>query len=215
MKMNLSSKEFERARELEALGIPIDAELMERSQKFTSGLLIDQDPNIPQTTIFDMGRRKTGIIISMFLMNKSEQVIRLAAARLNLPWSNNIRWLEDPRRRAPAKDDYGFPECHYPYIERDTVLNHRFGPSGKLFPGDSLECFLLGTCEERIPEQYCNRALLESTLAIFDGRNNSYALPLKFLVTRDQKPRQRVGAAKGKINSKQVRRTFSLKEVVV
>jgi hypothetical protein len=131
-------------------------------------------------------------------MNNSDKVIRLAAARLRVPWSDRVRWLQDPRRESPARDYYGLAGSDYPPVERDAVLNHFFKASQKLFPGDFLEGFLLGACEAPIPDQYRNRAPFESILVIYDGSNNSYELPLKFLVARDQAPRGNVTTPKGK-----------------
>jgi hypothetical protein len=201
MGKTLTSKELKRARELEALGIPLDGELLEKSQKACSGLLIDQDPNILQTAIFDVDSRKTGVMIGMFLMNQTDHAIGLKMALLSVPWSKQIHWLEDPLRHVPAKSYYSLLNSDYPQIERDSALNHRFGPKRKLLPGESLEGLLLGWFEEPIPDQYRNRELFETTLMIFDGGNNSFPVDFKFLVTRDLKHRKRLEAAQEQVQS--------------
>jgi hypothetical protein len=184
MGMKISATELLRARQLEALGVPLDDEVLAKSQEASRGLWISQDPNIPQTTIFDTISGGTGVIISLSICNESDQMIRISAARLDIFWCKQVRWLDDPLRKAPVKHYYSIPMPDFPRFERDAILNHRFGPNGKLFPGDQLDGFLLGIGVEPIPDQYINRALFEARLWIFDGRNHRYIVDLEFLTCR-------------------------------
>jgi hypothetical protein len=196
MTLTISSKEFLRAKQLEALGIPLDGEVLEKSQEACHRLWIGQDPNNFETILFDLGSRGTSVMITLKIWNESDQMIRLAAARLEIPWCDQIHWLEDPHRDVPRKLFYSFPSPVLQRYERDAVLNHRFGPNGKLLSGFGLHGFLLGIGEEPIPDHYRDRELYEARLSIFDGRNNPYSLDLKFLVMRDLKHRQGLKAAK-------------------
>jgi hypothetical protein len=67
MKANLSRKELERAKQLGALGIPLDPESIAKSEELAGRLSINQDPDILQTTIFDVSPQNTGIMISICL----------------------------------------------------------------------------------------------------------------------------------------------------
>jgi hypothetical protein len=190
MTIKISPKELLRAKQLETLGIPLDEEVMERSQYAYQGLTLDQDPNPLQTTIWDSESGGTGIVIDLFVRNDSDQVIRLSAARLEIPWCNQIRWLEDPFRSAPHKYFYSFPNSDLQSYGRDTVLNHCFGRNSALFPRDPLDGLLLGIAAEPIPDKYRDGQLFEARLSIFDGRKNAYAINVKFLVSRDLKHRR-------------------------
>lgn len=98
-----------RARQLGALGIPLDEEVLEKSQEACHGLWMAQNPNIPQTTIFDTISGGTGVIICISVFNESDHLIRISAVRLDIFWCKQIRWLEDPLRKAPAKHYYLLP----------------------------------------------------------------------------------------------------------
>ncbi|HEV2520744.1 MAG TPA: hypothetical protein VGT24_00065 [Candidatus Acidoferrales bacterium] len=196
MPTKISANELIRVKELETLGILLDGEVLEKSQDAFRGLWLGQGPNIVGTTIFDTTSRGTGISIDLNICNDSCQMIRLSAARLDVPWCKQIHWLEDPFRSAPIKHYYSLPMPHCQTLDRDVVLNHRFGPKKWLFPKDWLDGFLLGIGEEPIPDKYYDRQLFEARLSIFDGRQNSYPLDVKFLVHRDPNHHQRLKADK-------------------
>jgi hypothetical protein len=194
MTIKISSKEFLRAKQLETLGIPLDHEVLEKRKEACHGLWMGQDPSIPQTILFDMVSGHTGVVIALKICNESEQMISLRAARLKIPWCNQICWLEDPFRNAPRKFIYSFPKPDLQGFERDLVLNHQFGQNSKLFLGDQLDGFLLGIGDEPIPDQFRDCEIFEASLSIFDSRNNPHSLNVKFLVTRDIKRCQRLKA---------------------
>jgi hypothetical protein len=187
MAIKIGSTEFSRAKELEALGIPLDGEVLEKSQEPCRGLWIDQDPQTPHTRLFDTISGGTGVWITVWI--GVYRIIRVSAVRLDIPWCKQIRWLEDPLRKAPAKYYYSFPVPGTPRFERDAVLNHQLRSNSKLFPGQ-LDGFLLGIGEEPIPDQYRDREPFEARLSIFDGRNNQYSVDLKLLVSWDVRHHQ-------------------------
>ena len=196
MGIKISAEEFLRAKQLETLGIPLDGEVLGKNQEACRGLWIRQDPIILLTTIFDTISGGTGVQICLSICNEFHPMIRTSAARLDIVWCEQMRWLEDPLRKAPAKNYYSLPMPNYPRLERDLVLNHRFGPNRKLLRGDKMDGFLLGIGEEPIPDQYRDRQLFEARLTIFDGRNNEYPFDVKFLVHREPKRRQQLKVAK-------------------
>lgn len=189
MTVSITEKEYLQAKELEKLGIPLDNELLAKSRAALRGFYIDQDPNIPQTMLFDSIPGGTGVLITLSIQNGTEQTICLSSARLDIPWCNQLGWLEDPMRSAQAKPYYTVPISGSHRIERDFVLNHRIGRTTKIHPGDRLDGFLLGVAPESIPGNYIDRSIFKARLSIFDTRNNAYTQGLTFLVCRYLKNR--------------------------
>jgi hypothetical protein len=212
MAMKMTAKELLHAKELEALGIPLDGEVLEKVLDAYRGLWIGQDPISIHTELFDLASGGTGISIGLTVWNESSRIIRLKAAGLEIWWCNQIRWLEDPFRNAPRKFFYSFPKPDTHTFERDAVLNHQIGRKHELLPGNRLDRFLLGIGEEPIPDHYREGELFEAPMSIYDGRNNAYPLDLKFRISRDQKNRQRLMAHKETFAARRAGRSSILSE---
>jgi hypothetical protein len=189
MRIFISEKEYHHAKDLEKLGIPLDNDLLERSRGALRGFDIDQDPNIPQSRIFDAVSGGTGTLITLSIQNRTDRTIRLNHVRLDIPWCEKIYWLEDPKRSAPAKLYYTVPNPESQRLEHDSVLNHRIGKNHKLYPGDRLLGFLLGIAPESIPADFVDRSLIRARLSMFDTKDNAYTQELKVLICRELKNR--------------------------
>jgi hypothetical protein len=180
----MSSKDLALAGQLLDAGIPLDGDVLEEAAARTcSRLSVFQSPNFIETNVFDLESGGTSYILSVALHNESDQVVRLQAFRLGIPWwENSFRWLEDPFRKSEYT--YSFPAPGPAGFERDVVLNHRLGDQGRIMPGDWLEGLLLGVGDEPIPEEHCDRQRIEMPLSIFDGQGNRYQLDARFYVSR-------------------------------
>jgi hypothetical protein len=172
-------------------GIPLDGEVLAETRAAWRGLSIDQSPNNIETCIFDSSSGGIGVLLGLVIWNNSDRTIRVDEARLQISCCKQIRWLDDPFRKAPRKYCYMFPSADCLEFDRDVVLNHRFGPQGRLRPDKWLDGLLLGMGEGRIPDEYDDRQCLPARLSVFDGRGKRYDADVKFLVSRDRKHRQR------------------------
>jgi hypothetical protein len=191
-----SPNQLARAKELQTLGIPFDGEILEKFEATSRALYLAQDPNPPNTYVFDLRSGGTGIIIDFIVLNDSDQKIRLAGARLDFPWSAQFHWLEDPFRSNPRGWAYVFPAPDPQKYDRGTVLNHHFGAK-ILLPGEDLRGFLLGKEEARIPARYENYQRLQGQLLVFDGKGIQRTLALDFQVCREKKVHEQQKIAEG------------------
>jgi hypothetical protein len=134
----------------------------------------------------------TGYILSIEIYNESDRIVWPCAYRLK-PLSNecHFRWLESSSHGAEPKFVYKLPGETAGGFGPDEVLNHRFGPRYRLYPGDSLEGLLLGFGEKSISTEYRDQQLACTSLTIFDQRGIRCETKVNLLVNRRAPARKR------------------------
>ena len=185
MNIRISSEERELFEELQAGGIPVHRDLLERIRSVREELSITSDRGA-RNAIFDPLAGGVVYLIRVLVKNRSDQIVRLKAFRLETP-------LEDPRihwLRGPFEDF--LQECARVYplfknvVQSADILNDRFGRKGTLCPGDYLDGFLLGWGETSIPWEYDHRQPVPVRLAVYDSRGNCYHFAISLLMRRWQ-----------------------------
>jgi hypothetical protein len=181
----MSSEDLALVRQLRDAGIPLDGEVLEAAARTCSRLSVLQSPNFIETNVFDLESGGTGYMLSVVVHNDSDQIVRLQAFRLDIPWfENSFRWLQDPFRESPRQYTYSFPAPGPSGFERDIILNHRIGARGRIMPGDWVEGLLLGIGDEPMPGKYCDRQRVKMPFSVFDGKGKKYQLDAMFHVSR-------------------------------
>jgi hypothetical protein len=171
----VTSKDGMEFSELQALGVPLDGRVMERSRTAELGLYLRVFESPIDCTILDAQLGGTFLMIPVIICNDSPRVIRLDQCRIVLPWHDpDFRLLEDPWRKMPREYSYSSPKVPTLSFEREAVLNHRFGHQGRLNPGDSLDGLILGAGSQAIPDQYHHRQGVDVQLVIIDGKGKMY-----------------------------------------
>jgi hypothetical protein len=170
-----TSKDGMEFSELQALGVPLDGGVVERSRAAEQGLRIHVFQAGIDCTILDAQFGGTFLMIHFVISNDSPRVIRLDQCRIEVPWfDQDFRLLEDPWQKIPREHSYASPNAPTLQFERDAVLNHLFGNQGRLNPGDSLDGMLLAAGSQTIPDQYQHREGVNLQLLIIDGQGRVY-----------------------------------------
>jgi hypothetical protein len=200
-----NSEDFALARRLRDRGIPVDEYEVERMQAACAGLQILEDRSLP-STVFDLSSGGAGCLLSVVISNESRRP--LAPAHIGfegLDWGT-MSLLPDPHKEYPAsrgnkhrrvrdnsgclvdyssaRNFYVFPIQPVMTYPRDEVLNHRIARSCFLYPGESLEGWLLAVGEEPIPPEYGNRDRLKMRLTLFDQRGHVHRATFHPMVQR-------------------------------
>jgi|HubBroStandDraft_4_1064222.scaffolds.fasta_scaffold531741_1 hypothetical protein len=188
--MNTSKDEMEFS-ELQALGVPLDGGVVERSRTAELGLRIHLFQAGIDCTIFDAQFGGTFVMIHVVISNDSPQVVRLDQCRIELPWLDpEFHLLKDPWQKIPREHSYSSPNAPTLPFERDAVINHRFGHQGRLSPGDSLDGMLLGAGSKAIPDQYQHREGVKVQLLIVDGQGKVYQENPRVMLDRSEQLRR-------------------------
>ena len=199
-------EDFARARRLRDRGIPLDEYELKRMEAVCLGLMILEDTSLP-STVFDLSSGGAGYILSVVISNESRRPLAPVHIGFESPdWEAGMRLLPDPYKEYPARRgnahrrvrdnsgclvDYSNARNFYVFrirplmiYPRDEVLNHRIARSCFLYPGDSLEGWLLAVGEKPIPPEYGNRDRLEMRLTLFDQRGHFYRATFRPMVQR-------------------------------
>ena len=195
-----------RASELRKLGIPIDAYELERMKPAPSGLFIAADLELPGF-VSNCCSQGTGYVFGVTIWNDSE--CRLAPVHIvfRAPKlaTTGIQLLADPRksptppiRKTPEgrykcnleRNTYAFPGSSQELYPRDSILNHRIGPSAYLYPGDELQGFLLAVSDSLIPPDYTEGQRVATSLTLFDQCGFSRRCTVHLVVRRSKKERE-------------------------
>ncbi|MGB8591992.1 MAG: hypothetical protein WA755_00280 [Candidatus Acidiferrales bacterium] len=162
-------------------GIPLDEEVVRDATAAGRGLSVYQ---VGRSQITDLELGGTGYLLGIGIRNESNRILSPCAYRLELPWDDEqFGWLEPSSLRKQAGKIYGW-QGEGPGYPANVVLNHCVGARSRLFPGDCLEGWLLGTGQATIPGAYRDRERVKAGLTVFDGRANRYAMDVKFAVHR-------------------------------
>ena len=204
----VTSKDSIEFSELQALGVPLDGGVLERTRTATLRLYIKIFPSVIDCTICDAQYGGTFLMIHAFICNDSPRVIRLDQCRIELPWYEpDFRLLEDPWRKMPREHSYISPKVPTLLFEREAALNHRFGNQGRLNPGDSLDGMVLGVGSQAIPDQYHHREGVDVQMVIIDGRGKVYQVNARVMLDRsEQLKRQREARERASARNKDKRK---------
>ena len=179
--------ELRRLFELRSLGIPLDEEVLQGLDAACRGLAIYQAGTNIENSIFDLDSGGAAYMLAVAICNVSDQILRLQEPRLEMAWPEpHFRWLENPLAKVPREYFYSFPPPGPAGFDLDAVLNHRFRPGCKLYPGNWLEGLLVGVGGASVPDQYLNRQGVRMRLSILDGRGNLYSSDVVLVVSRKE-----------------------------
>ncbi len=173
--------------ELAAGGIPLDEEVVGSLKASGGGLSIYQSLTSFESYVTNLEFGGTGYVLSLEIYNGSDRIVWPCAYRLT-PLANEreFRWLEIASPRVEGEPPYQFPGETSGGFGDAEVLNHRLGRKYRLYPGDSLDGFLLGAGQQPLLPEYRNGQLLDVTLSIFDQRDIRYEANMQLMV--DRKP---------------------------
>ena len=190
MGTNLKAIDFS---ELQALGVPLDWEILERTRAVSLGLQIQVIESAVDATIFDAQFGGIILMIHAAIHNDSLKVIRLDECQIELPWEDpDFRLLQASWRKMPREYMYSSSLAPTLQFESEAVLNHRFGRRGRLNPGALLDGMILGAGIQPIPDRYQHRQRVDVQLAIIDGRGKVYLETARVMLDRSvQLMRQR------------------------
>jgi hypothetical protein len=160
---------------LQALGVPLDGEVLERIRAASLGLSIHTFETAADAFIADTPVGGALLAIHVVIANDSPRVIRIHQFRVGLPWIDpDFTLLADPRHNIPREQLYWSAKDPTLRFNREAVLNHRTGSRGRLAPGESIDGILFGAGEQAIPEPFHNSKWVEVTLGIVDGRGTTH-----------------------------------------
>jgi hypothetical protein len=207
-------KDFALASRLRDRGIPPDDYEFERMRAACAGLQILEDAG-PPSTVFDLSSGGAGYRLSVVISNQSTRPLAPAHIVFEGPdWEIGMSLLPDPHKEYPARrghahrrvrdhsgcivdyssarNFYVFP-THTPMVyPRDEVLNPRIARSCFLYPGESLEGWLLAVGEKPIPPEYRDRDRVEMRLTLFDQRGHFHRAIFHPMVQRSRQEQQRL-----------------------
>lgn len=187
MSNTVDSKELRLLQDLHKGGIPIDEALLKEREAAFRGIIVRQTGCAVDNAIFDRGYDETCYLLSLAVTNTSDRNIRLQACRLEIPWAEwNFHWLPNPLAKIPREYDYADPAIGPAGFDPEVVLNHRFGEGCTLTPGESMQGFLIGAGESRVPGKYANRRGIRMRLTVFDGKGNPSPLDVILGVQRSE-----------------------------
>jgi hypothetical protein len=196
--MKITERELRRLEELHEGGTFVDPTVLEEARAARRGLEIDQDPNWFQSLVLPKASGGVGIVVSLEMENVSDRIIRPKAARLQLPWPDaDFHWLKKPSsKEVRERGGYVLAACGTHEFHPSVVLNHRFGRDLELYPGDSIEGFLLGVGTASVPDTYPNYMRVPARLTVFTGKCDSYGAWVELALMREEQPRRRKSAGK-------------------
>jgi hypothetical protein len=164
------------ARRIRAAGVPISAgnDGLGMATSLNEGLLVYVDGGETETVAFDWCGGIGCIINVVITINVSRFAI--SAFGLELPWTDEVRWLENPRGKDARSSPYRFGRT----LEFDwnRVLNHRADVQRIHSRGTSVVGCLLGTASASIPDDFRHGVLIPSFLDVFDQWGRCYRTPI-------------------------------------
>jgi hypothetical protein len=195
-------------------GIPLDEYEFERMKAACLGLEIWENIDSP-STVFNLPSGGAGYELNVAISNHSERPLAPVHIGFEGPgWETNMRLLSDPQKVYPARQrntrrqvrdhrgvliDYSVARNTYCFsaywtdgYEREAALNHRIARSGVLYPGDSVEGWLLAVGEESIPFDYRDRDRLKMRLTVFDQRGRFHRAFFHPMVQRSRQEERRL-----------------------
>ena len=206
-------QEFALARRLRARGIPVDEYEFERMKAACAGLEILEDAG-PPSTVFDLSSGGTGCILSVVISNGSKRPLAPARIGFEGPDWETMSLLPDPHKEYPARrgtthrrvrdnsgrivdysnarNFYVFPTRTPMAYPRGEVLNPRIARRCFVYPGESLEGWLLAVGEKPIPPEYRDRDRVKMRLTLFDQRGQFRPAIFHPMVERSRQGQQRL-----------------------
>jgi hypothetical protein len=197
---------FALVRRLRDRGIPVDEYRFERIQASCAGLDILQDG---PASVFDLSSGGVGCELYVVILNESRWPLAPEHVAFEGPdWATGMSLLPDPYKVYPAgrgnthrrvrdnsgffvdystaRNAYVFPIYSHPprIFPRTDALNHQLARSCVLYPGESLEGWLLPVGQKPLPPEYRDGDRLKMRLTLFDQRGRFHRATFHLIVQR-------------------------------
>lgn len=120
-------------------------------------------------------KRHAEFIFGVRIANNSYNDLAMINIWCTLPWEDRFEWLVDPRLGSTDNGPYRLPNGDE--FDRESVLNHRVGPSGVIQSGTKLDGIFLGIATSTLPLYLpCGRTMPVELLIVdqFGTRHWSY-----------------------------------------
>lgn len=174
------------ARRIRAAGVHvyIEEDDFKGTNPLSEGLHINLYGGLTESAAFNFYGGTVFIIYLTIAINLPRFAI--SAFDLELPWTSEIRWLEDPREIGGGSNVYKFGGRNLPEFERNRVLNH-FADVARILPrGSSLKGCLLGIGTSPIPDCFSHGAIIPGFLIVFDQYGRRYRSSVSLWSDRKQ-----------------------------
>jgi hypothetical protein len=174
------------ARRIRAAGVPIYIQEDDSAAANSSSdeLFIRQFGGITESAAFDY-YGGAGFVIYL-VITIGVPAFAISAFELQLPWTNKIRWLEDPSAIDGIPRAYHFGHNNAIEYGWSEVLNHRADVRRIIPRGHSLEGCLLGIADEGIPNSIGHGAMIPGTLSVLGQFGRPYASEVSLWADRSQ-----------------------------
>jgi hypothetical protein len=150
----------------------------------SEGLSINLYGGVTESTAFDLCGGTGFIIYLTITINLPGFAI--SAFGLELPWTGEIRWLEDPLEIDGSSNVYRFGGRNLPEFERDRVLNHFAEVRLIHSRGSSLKGCLLGIGTVPIPDRFPHGAMIPGFVTVSDQYWREYRSSVSLWADRKQ-----------------------------
>jgi hypothetical protein len=173
------------ARRIRAAGVPIHIadDRVGAMRRLEPGLLVYQSGGEVESNAFDF-YGSTGLMISVIITCNLPR-FAISEFAFELPWTDEVRWLEDPGETAEASNMYRFGK-NLPEFDRSLVVNH-FADVRRLHArGTSIVGYLLGSTTSSIPNQFTHGVIIPAFLTIFDQFGRHYRSPISLWSDRSK-----------------------------
>jgi len=172
-------------RDLHRGGIALDGDVLDGIRSSSRALSVCQTGSPNENCVFDLDSGGTGYLLSIAIQNETARTIWLQEFRLGVLWHDpQFSWLSEAPRTSSRAQTYSFPPPGPVGLDREVVLNHRVGTSGRLNPGGTIEGLLLGIGEASMPTEYRDRQQIRLRLEIFDRQGGCSSRVLDLGVSR-------------------------------
>jgi len=156
--------------------------------------------------IFELSSGAFAYTLHAFIRSEGRRRAIIMDWDLELPWSDRVEWLEDPRDAEKSSTDYAYPGKDRWEYPRKRVLNHRLGD--KIAHGDVREGLLLGISFRPPPDTYRHGEMIPAILKVFDQRDCPHLGTFELYLHRPPRPQKTI------IQNRVRRRIFSEEDLV-
>jgi len=173
------------ARRIDAAGVRIyiEEDDPEGSCVPPDGLLVYQRGGEADSSVFDFFGG-TGVMMDL-LITFNLPGFAISAFGLELPWTDEVTWLEDPRETGDRSDVYRFGRNVLEF-DRSLVLNHSADVRLIRPRGSSIRGYLLGTAAEPVPDQFRHGTMIPAFVVVFDQFGNRHRSAISLWSDRSQ-----------------------------
>jgi hypothetical protein len=158
-------------------------------QRRSINLLICQWGEWASNQIFELSSGAFAYILHAFIRSHGGRRAIIMDWDLELPWSDHVEWLEDPRDRKKSSAVYAFRGKDWWGFPRKEVLNHQL--RGKIAHGDIREGLLLGI-SYRPPGAYRHGEMIPAILKVFDQYDCPHSGTFELYLSRPPRPKETI-----------------------